>query len=189
MPYKGGVQLLPETQRRTSLSSYTSGNRYFYAAVGLGAVIIVISAVLAGYKANLRDQIDTIDGKMSVSESGRNKKQEQDLIDASKQSSIMKNLLAKKLYWSQALVSMQQMMQSSVTLTELQATAAKGTIAFRATADSYASVAKQLAAFVAATGVDDISLQTVKATTGGTVEFDGNLIINTKTMLTKQPSP
>jgi len=186
MPYKGGVQLLPETQRRPTLASYTSGNSYFYAAVVLAVGFLVISAILAGYRANLRDKIDAIDGQISTSESARNKQQEQQLIDASKQSRIMKDLLANKLYWSQALARMQQMMQSAVTLTQMEATATKGTISFRATTDSYASVARQLAAFVAATGVNDISIKTIKATSQGTVEFDGDLLIDTKSMLTKQ---
>ena len=177
---------MPETERRPTLSSYTSGNAYFYAAVVLGAVILVIGAILAGYKANLKDQIDVIDGQMSVSESERNKQQEQELIDASKQSRIMKELLSNKLYWSQALERMEQMMQSAVTLTQMDATATKGTISFKATTDSYASVARQLAAFIAATGVNDISINTIKATSQGTVEFDGDLLIDTKSMLKKQ---
>jgi hypothetical protein len=185
MPYKGGVQLLPETQRRPTLASYTSGNSYFYAAVTLGVVFLVLSAILGGYKANLNDQIAALDGKMSVQENARNKTQEQELVNASKQSNVMKGLLAGKLYWSQALDRMQQMMQTSVTMTDFDAQAAKGTITFRATADSFASVARQLAAFVAATGVNDITINSIKSVSAG-VEFDGILLIDTNAMLKKQ---
>ncbi len=177
---------MPETERRPTLSSYTSGNAYFYAAVVVGVVILVIGAILAGYKANLEDQISVLDGKMSVGESSRDKQKEQELIDASKQSRIIKDLLTNKLYWSQALERMQQMMQAAVTLTEMNATVTKGTISFRATTDSYASVARQLATFIAATGVNDISVNNIKTTSEGTVEFDGELFIDTKSMLTKQ---
>lgn len=186
MPYKGGVQLLPETQRRPTLASYTSGNSYFYAAVTLGIVFLVTSAILGSYKANLKARINDLDGAMSVSEKGRNKAQEQELIDASKQSRVMKDLLANKIYWSQALERMQQIMQASVTLTQMDATVAKGMISFHAKTDSYASVARQIAAFVAATGVKDISVKTIKSTAQGGVEFDGEILIDTTAMLTKQ---
>jgi hypothetical protein len=188
MPYKGGVQLLPETQRRPTLASYTSGNSFFYGAVVLGAVIVVVSAILGGYKANLRDKISALDGTMATSEKARNKDQEQQLLAASKQSSIIGDLLKSKLYWTQALARMEQMTQSSVSLTSLQADASHGTIAFRATTDSYASVARQIAAFVAATGIQDISVASIKTTPQGKVEFDGTLTIDAKALLNQQTS-
>lgn len=189
MPYKGGVQLLPETQRRPTFSSYTSGNSYFYTAVALGVAVVVVSAILGSYKANLRDRISVLDGKLEASEKARNKNQEQELIAASKQSGVIQQLLNNKLYWTQVLDKMGQMAQTSVALTSMQATADQGTIAFRAVADSYASVARQIAAFVAATGVEDISVTSIKSSSRGGVEFGGSLIIDTKTMLNKkQPS-
>ncbi|MCC6934413.1 MAG: hypothetical protein IT406_01825 [Candidatus Yanofskybacteria bacterium] len=188
MPYKGGVQLLPETERRPTLASYTSGNSYFYTAVALGIAIIIIGATLGGYKASLRQQIASLDGQLDASEQQRNKTQEQELIAASKQSRVMRQLLAGKWYWSQALERMEQMTQASVALTQLGASATKGTITFRGTADGYAAVARQLAAFVAATGVKDVSLRSVKTNPQGVIEFDGELSIDTRTLVGK-PSP
>ena len=176
---------MPENQRRPSLRSYTSGNTYFYFAVFLGAVILVVSATLNGYVANLRSQIDTLDGQMLTSEQGRNKDQEKQFLAASKQSQILKQLLAGKLYWSQALDNVQQLMQSSVTLTSLNADADKGVISFQGTANSYADVARQIASFVAATGVQDIAVKNIKSTPQG-VQFSCDLTIDTKAMLQKQ---
>ena len=65
------------------------------------------------------------------------------------------------------------------------AAVAKGLISFTATTDSYASVARQLAAFVAATGVKDITVNSIKSVPQG-VEFSGDLIIDKATMLMKQ---
>jgi hypothetical protein len=42
MPYRGGVQLLPENQRRVTLSSYTTGNTTFYVGVALIAALFGI---------------------------------------------------------------------------------------------------------------------------------------------------
>lgn len=185
MPYKGGVQLLPETQRRPTLRSYTSGNALFYAAVVIGIGTFVVSAILGGYKKNLQGKLDTIEAQLDASEANRDRDQEKELVAVAKQSSIMKQLLNSKLYWTQALSRMEQMAQSSVTLTAMQADATKSTITFRATADSYASVARQIAAFTAATGIDDIAINSIKSTPSGRIEFNGVLSINAKSMLTK----
>lgn len=185
MPYKGGVQLLPETQRRPTLRSYTSGNSMFYGAVVIGIATIVIGAILGSYKANLKDQISEIDGKMDVAEQDRNPDQEKQIIAAAKQSSIMQQLLSSKLYWTQAFKRMEQLTQSTITFTSLQADVARSRITFNATADSYASVARQIAAFVAATGIEDIEVGTIKTTLQGKVEFSGVLTIDQKAMLNR----
>lgn len=188
MPYKGGVQLLPETARRPTLASYTSGNAYFYFAVALAAAVLVISAIFNSYSANLNDQIAKLDGRLDQTEAQRNRDEEQGLISAAKQSRLMRQLLGGKIYWSQALTRMEQMTQSGVQLENLSASATKGTIGFRALADGYASVARQLAAFVSGTGITDISLKSVKAAPQGGVEFDGELKIDTRAMLNKSPA-
>ena len=185
MPYKGGVQLLPETQRRPTLSSYTSGNSYFYAGVTIGIAVIVVGAIFGGYKANLKDRIDALDGQLQASEDGRNKDHERALLDIAKQSRVMRTLLESKIYWSQALGYMERMMQSGVQLQSLDADVTKGTIGFRATAPTYAAVAKQLAAFVAGTGVEDISVNTIETNPQGAIDFSGELKIDAKTLLNK----
>lgn len=175
---------MPETERRPTLSSYTSGNTYFWTGIAIGLFVLVAFGVLSGYASNLNDQIAKLDGQLDQTEAQRDKTAEQVLLDAQTQSRTMKSVLGSKTYWTQALAQMEQMMQSSVTLTSLDASATKGTIGFSATADSYASVARQLAAFAAGTGISDISLGSVKATQGG-VEFQGVLTIDTKKLLTE----
>jgi hypothetical protein len=185
MPYKGGVQLLPETQRRPTFSSYTSQNKYFYTGLFFAAVVVIGGAILGSYKANLTDRINALDGQLQQTEDGRNKDQEKSLIAAARQSKIMRGLLGSKIYWSQALGYMERMMQSSVQLQSLDASVSKGTITFRASTGDYASVARQLAAFTAGTGVKDINLKSVRAMPQGRIEFEGELVIDTKTMLNK----
>ena len=182
MPYKGGVQLLPETERRPTLSSYTSGNTYFWTGIVIGIAVLVGFAILNGYSSNLNDQIGKLDGQLDQSEAQRNKTQEQALVDAQSQSRTMKTVLGSKTYWTQALAQMERMMQTSVTLTVLDASATKGTIKFSATADSYAAVARQLASFSAATGINDVTLGTVKSSPAG-VEFQGELTIDPKLLI------
>ena len=176
---------MPETQRRPTLRSYTSGNTSFYFAVGLGITIVVISAILGSYRANLQGQIDALDGQLQTTEDSRNKDQEQTLLAVSQQSALMSQLLSGKIYWSQAFGYLQQVTQGAVTFTTLSASVAKNTITFHGTADSYATVAHQIAAFTGGTGVTDVAVTSVKAVSQGGVDFDGQLTINPKVMLNK----
>lgn len=180
---------MPETQRRPTLASYTSGNGYFWFGIAVGAVVIVVGAILSSYTANLQARIDELDGQLQANEDSRNKEQEKVLLDAQKQSRSMRALLASKIYWSQALDRMEQMARTSVALTNLNASVAKGTIAFRARADSYASVARQVKAFTEGTGVKDVTVQNIKTTPQGSIEFDGELSIDVPAMLRKTPQP
>jgi len=185
MPYKGGVQLLPETQRRPTLASYTSGNSYFYTGVVIGIAVIIVGAILGSYKANLKDRVDALDGQLQTSEDSRNKDHERALLDISKQSRIMRTLLDSKIYWSQALGYIERMMQSGVQMQSIDADVAKGVINFRASAPTYAMVAKQLAAFVGGTGIDDISVKSIETNPQGAIDFTGELQIDTKALLNK----
>jgi hypothetical protein len=185
MPYKGGVQLLPESERRPTLRSYTSGNKYFYIAVVVAVIVLVISAILGGYKRSLNDQIDVAIAGLATEEKARNTTQEKELIAAAKQSKIMKELLEGKLYWTIALTRIEQMMQSSVQLVSIQANLGKGTIVFSAVTDSFSAVAKQLAAFSATTGISDFTIGKIEQMATGEIKFSGDLIIDKKTMFTK----
>lgn len=176
---------MPETQRPPTLKSYTRGNRYFWWGIGIALFVIIAAAVLSSYAASLRDEIGALDGQLDQLEKTRNKDQETVLLDAAKQSQVMRTLLAGKLYWTQALTQMERMTQASVRLVSLQGSSVKGTIVFSGIADSYATVARQVAAFVSTTGVDDVSINSVRSTTQGTVEFDGELEINANELLHK----
>ncbi len=185
MPYQGGVQLLPETQRRPTLASYTRQNTYFWTGIGIGAFVLVGWAVLSQYARSLTDQIASLDGQLDQTEASRDKNAEQTLLNAQQQSRTMKSLLSAKGYWTQALAQMERMMQSSVTLTQLQADAAKATITFSATADSYATVAHQLASFAAGDNVKDVSVNSVKSLPSGGVQFQGVLTFDPKLLILK----
>jgi Tfp pilus assembly protein PilN len=189
MPYRGGVQLLPETQRRPTLASYTSGNRFFWTGIGMGAVIILVSAILSSYGANLQDRADALDGQLRQNEQQRDRDLERSLLDVKDQLQVVGGLLEAKRYWSQALDRMESMLRSSVRLDRMEANAADSTITFHATADSYTTVARQLKAFIDGDGVADISVNSVKTTANG-VEFDGVLTLDANSVLIKStPAP
>jgi Tfp pilus assembly protein PilN len=171
------------------LASYTSGNSYFWFGVGLGIAIIIISAVLSSYQANLEDRLADLDGQLAQTEQQRNKEHEKVLMDTKKQATVLKSLLASKLYWSQALDRIDRMMQGSVRLTSIDAVSQDGTIKFQGVAGSFAAVARQVKAFTEGAGVTDAIIGNVTGNSDGTVKFDGEMTIDTRSVLNKNPTP
>ncbi|HXK36614.1 MAG TPA: hypothetical protein VJ553_03475 [Candidatus Paceibacterota bacterium] len=186
MPYRGGVQLLPETQRRPSLASYTSGNRFFWVGVSIAVVIVVLTAILSSYAANLQDRVDELDGQLRQTEEDRDKDVERTMLNVKQQLRVVNTLLEGKRYWSQALDRMEDMLRLSVQLDRMEATAADETIALHAFADSYATVARQLRAFIDGDGVTDVEIGAVRTLPGGGVEFDAKLIIDANDVLIRE---
>jgi len=184
MPYRGGVQLIPDIQKRPTLGAYTRGNRWFWSGVGLGVALIVIWAIFNGYAGNLQDQIAKLDGQLIANEKMRDKDKEGDLIAAYQQSKVFRQLLAGKSYWSKALLSMEQMTLSSTVFTQLSASLVDQTITFQGSSTNYQAVARQLASFTANTGITDVSLQNIKTTPGG-VEFNGILKLDSKKLINR----
>ena len=152
----------------------------------MGVVIVVVTAILSSYAANLEDRVAALDGQLRQNEQERDRDTERAMVNAQQQVKVVGTLLEGKRYWTQALQLMQEMLRSSVRLDRMEATAADDTITFHAVADSYATVARQLRAFIDGDGVTDISVSSVRTTPGG-VEFDGVVTIDTKNVLLRSP--
>ena len=189
MPYKGGVQLLPET-RQQAVKRAVSGNRWVYWGLGIAAVVLVVNIILSSYIQNLTERIAVQDGQLRTQEQSRDKDVERELLEAQKQSRLMGQLLASHLYWTQALGLIGDLMQSGVRFTSLTADAA-GTVEFTATAASYATVARQIASFTAGEGVQNVEVGSVQSNEG-IIEFSGIITLNVGQALRKQvatPTP
>lgn len=178
MPYKGGVQLLPDTKRERA-RKVVAGNKMVYWGIALGVMVLVLNIIMSAYATNLNEQLAAADGQLRVQEDRRDKDAESQLKAAQKQSRLMSQLLRSHVYWSQAFDRIEDLMQSSVSLRSLSATLTDGTIQFSADGASYAAVARQLASFNAGEGFDSVELNGVSVSPAGGVEFSGEIIINT----------
>lgn len=184
MPYKGGVQLLPETRRQT-LARAVSGNRFVYWGLALGAIVLVANIILSAYATSLREQIAAADGKLRLQESQRDKEGEKQLQAAQRQSKLMGQMLRNHLYWSRAFDGLERLMQSGVRIVDLSASVAESKLQFTGATSSYATIARQLSSFLAGEGVRDVRLTAVSAEDAGALEFEGEIDIDTAETLRK----
>jgi hypothetical protein len=183
MPYKGGVQLLPETKRQVVQRS-VAGNKWIFWGLGITGVVLAITIIFSSYIQNLSERIAVQDGMLRTQEGSRDKDAERELKAVQKQSKLMAQLLGNHVYWSQAFDLIGSLMQSGVSFTSIAAEAEKGTIEFAATAPNYTSVARQIASFNAGDGVLDIVVNSVQLKEG-VAEFNGTITIDTAEVLTK----
>jgi hypothetical protein len=176
---------LPENQRRVTLASYTTGNTTFYVGVVLIVAMGIAAAVLRSYAASVEDDIGRLDGKLEATEQSRSRAHEAELLEVGQQSKLFSSLLTSKLYWTQALGTIEKFTQSSVKIKQIEASATKGTITFFGVTDNLVSVSRQLASFQAAKGTKDVLIKSIKFMPDGTVEFSGEIQVDVNSFLRK----
>ncbi len=185
MADKGGLQLLPETRKRIDIK-IPGENRL----ISIGISLLVIVAVLYGglwwYSESLTTQIGDADTQILALEKQRNKEAEQNLITLSKQIGITNQILNKHTYWSAGLSRIESALQSNVQFKSFSAILNEENFNVRALSDNYATLAKQLAAFVADDSIKDITLNGVNTLTSGKLDFNVKITFDVTKFLKNQ---
>src|SRR6185369_10264509 len=157
MADKGGLQLLPETRKKIDVK-IPGENRYITIGVVLIAIVIVVSGVLWWYANRLSSQVAYADNQLVELEKQRDKKSEQSLLTLSKQVAITNQILQQHSYWSTGFSKVEMALQNNIQFKSFSSTLAEESMNIHALADNYATIARQLAAFVSDDAVTDISL-------------------------------
>jgi len=177
MPYKGGVQLFPESAKR--IGPERGSNTYVVLGIVLIAATFVAYVVLGSYQRSLTDTLAVIDGALVNIENQRDESRENKLVDAKRQSELIGRMLSQQTYWSKAFDLVERLMASGISLTTLQASSKQGQVQFTALAPNYASVARQMAAFLSDALLKDVVLTGIRASNAGQLEFSGSLFLTT----------
>ncbi len=170
MPDIGGLQLLPETRKKIALS-VPGENRYITLGVVFVALVLAIYFGLTSYTNSIRVSIASIDDQLANIEKSRDKKSESHLLDLNKQLGVVAPLLGTHLIWSAAFTRVQNLLLPQVQFDFFNADAITNKYVFKATAPSYTSVAKQIAAFYSDDAITDVLLSKVASQPTGKVEF------------------
>ena len=185
MADRGGLQLLPETRKRIDIK-IPGENRL----ISIGITLLVLVAVLYGglwwYSESLTTRIGDADTQILALEKQRNKEAEQNLITLSKQIDITNQILNKHAYWSAGLSRIESALQNNVQFKSFSAVSGEEGFQIRALSDTYATLAKQIAAFIADDAIKDITLDGVNTLTSGKLDFNAKITFDKAKFLKNQ---
>lgn len=167
----GGLQLLPSQKRRFGFGSLTGKSMLLFVAIALVAVVVIGYLMVRSMTSSTMASIAGVDAKIVAIHASRKKDQEEVISNLSKQLATTRTLLQAHIQWSKELELVQKLIEPRVRFTSLQADPKKRTYQFHATADSYATVARQVAAFYGNPSISDVSLTSVHGAGNGVVEF------------------
>lgn len=129
-----------------------------------------------------------VDKEIALIYKSRDKAEEEKLLNLNKQLTTTKSLLQAHTAWSVGFNDIQTKIEPRVRFMSLSVDAAKKSYDFHAVADSYTTVARQVAAFYRTDSISDIKLDKVAITGNGSVEFNMQLtFLPEKFLLKKTP--
>lgn len=167
---QNGLQLLPETRRKIDIN-VPGENRLIYTGITVLVLMLVLMGGLYFYKNTLKETKADLDAKIISIEKNRDKKAETNLLTLSKQLSLISSLLDSHVVWSKALGKIENLLQPQVQLLSFSAAISDNRFEFKALANNYTVIARQIAAFVSDDSIKDISLTNVHVLTSGKLEF------------------
>lgn len=174
MADQNGLQLLPETRRRIDIN-VPGENRLVY----IGTAVLVLTLIIIGglyfYNNSLENKMVGLDTEIVNLENQRDKKIEQNLLTLAKQLSLISTLLNSHVVWSKALSKVENSLQPQVQFLSFAAAVSDNRFEFKALANNYTVVARQIAAFVSDDSIKDIELNDVHVLTNGKLEFSVKL--------------
>ncbi len=183
MPDAGGLQLLPSQKKHISIRGLFGHSVIFVVGIVLVIVMGIAYTILKVETSNTMSDIADVDLQIQAIYKKRDKKSEDTITALVKQLSTTESLLTTHKYWSQGLLVLQGMIEPRVRLTTLAADSVLHTYTFQAQADSFATVAQQVAAFYANDAVTDLKLTKVGTGGAGLVDFGIQLTVKPETFV------
>ncbi len=170
MPNQNGLQLLPETRRRIDIN-IPGENRFVYVGTAILVLVVILIGGLYFYKTSLETQKTELDAQIASLEKERNIKVESNILTLHKQLSLISTLLDSHIIWSKALGKIENLLQPQVQFLSFSAAISDNRFEFKALANNYTVVAKQIAAFISDDSIKDVALTNVHVLTNGKLEF------------------
>src|SRR3989344_563109 len=167
----GGLQLLPTQKRKINFDSLTGSNKFLAFSIVIFLVWIILFFIFRSMANGAIASVAQIDSDIATIHKTRNKPQEEQLVNFQNQIGSIKALLKSHTVWVSGLRDVQGMIDPRVTFSTLSADSVKRTYTFNAVADSYATVARQVASFYRSEAISNVVLSKVGVAQTGKVEF------------------
>lgn len=180
----GGLQLLPETKKKIEFSAPGQSKLMIFAAVFFGLLLAGYGGLIY-YNGLVLREIDKVNAALDQVEKSRIRKDEDKLLKLKNDLTIVQPLLENHVYWSAAFERVQKLVQPAVQFNSLTVKLDRNEYAFKAITGSYATIAKQIAAFYTDDAITDVAVGKITSLPNGRLEFDTQLILNTEKILKK----
>ncbi len=173
----GGLQLLPSQKRTYSLHMQGNSRLLLVAFILLTVLGVVYGVTLVLSRQAQRKVTDTEQSIEAIYKK-RDKAGEEKLLNFQKQLDATRALLQNHVTWSKGFTGIQKLIEPRMKFSSLQADSEKRTYSFHALADSYSTVAKQIAVLYASTLVQDVRVSTISITPNGQVDVTMELTLS-----------
>lgn len=170
MADSGGLQLLSDTRKRIDIN-IPGKNRATFVAVGFVVLILLLYLGLLIYQKSIERSAKVVDQDITNLDSSRDKQGEQKLLDFKKQAAGIAPILDSRFISSKALTRLQKLAEPRVQFSTLNADLNKSQFSITGVADSYASVAKQVASFYKDPNIGNILVNKLGSLPTGKIEF------------------
>lgn len=183
MPVNQDIQLLPETRRKIDVKM-PGGNRFLLNGIGCLVIIMAIGFYFSYSSNRLEKSVNNLNSELLDLESKRDRGFENDIKIFKKQLALVSGFIDNHIYWSIALQKLETLLQNKVQLTRLdfQKLESHNEISIGGKTINYSTLAKQLAAFLSDSSVEDIDLQGAETKSSGLIDFNLKLKVKSSAL-------
>ena len=163
----GELQLLPSQNKKLYGLHFSGHHKLLTIAV---VCFLLLGAGYGGmilFEHTTKNAIDALDAQIVPIYEHRDKAVESKLMNFQKQLAMTRSLLAAHIFWLTEIKNVQELIEPQVTFGSLTADAKRRSYQFHATADSYATVAKQVASFYKSPVIDNLTISQISAGPAG----------------------
>jgi len=150
------------------------------------ALVVGLYFSLLEYKQLVFSTLTSIDGQLLDLEKSRDQQLEKQLLDLNKQLVVINPLISSHLFWSDAFIKIQSLVQPQVKFNSINTDTLGKKILIVAFAANYTTVARQIASFYTIDSVTDVILNKVQSLPTGQVELTMQLFFDPDKLLVKK---
>lgn len=171
------IQFLPESRRRLEIS-HPGEYKLLYWALGFLVICALIYGGIWFYSYQLEQKIIEQDAAISAKNAQRDQKFEKSLLALNQRLTLVNNMLDQHPVWSLVLNRIQATTPATVQFVSLSGDTKKAEVIFKAIAVDYASIAKQIANYLADPLVKDIAMGKATPNSTGLIEYNMTITFN-----------
>lgn len=187
MVHNQDIQLLPETRKRIDIKT-PGGNKVLLSAIAFLILMLGVGFYFSLRAGNLEKKVNSLNLDLANLESKRDEVFENNILITKQQLGLVSGYIDNHLYWTIMLIKLENLLQDKVQLTRLdfQKLDDYNEVSMGGKTINYSTLAKQMAAFLSDSAIQDIELQGAETKSSGLVDFNMKLKIKSSSLHNEQ---